>query len=427
MASLNNSSKDPQAKILQARALRTLFVVLIVGGGMFGLRWYFQHSKDTTEAFSGTVNSADQVLAIETEKEGQKVVVFDTTGKKIEQGGEKAGTNDRDPVWRPDGNRIFFVSDRSGKGFQVYRWVPTANQEAEVRSQGSIGKSNPTFPADSSDPKAEMLLVSGGFVNEYDPSEVKGHQILPPVSQVTAAGGSDDEGSGGSGGQFSQLYSQFGDSFRLARWCAANDAIAAVMRSDRGESLIVQPLPKNGEKVPPPIPLASGDRIDFDVSPKDGSIAFIVQNYRWTSASPVPKERRFLHCVGMWKPGTSTPVVIAQGLDDKSSFASPAISPAGDKVLMTVGPFDRASGSMTPTALVTMPLVENAAASAAKLVDGEVYEPSWGPKGDKIAYAKRGANGSRAIYIIGADGAGEHTLSGDTGSYSFPKFSPQGK
>jgi len=426
MAAENKSSKEPQAKILQARALRTLIVVLVVGGGLFGLRWYYAHAKDTSEAFTGAVISENQVLAIETEKEGQKVVVFDTTGKKIEQGGEKPGTNDRDPVLNSEGAGNLVLSDRNGQGFPVYRWVPTPGSEPEVRSQGSIGKSNPNFPANG-DPKTEMILVSGGFVNEYNASEIKGHQILPPVGQVTTAGGGDDEGSGASGGQFTQLYSQYGDSFRVAKWCASNDAIAAVMRSDRGETLIIQPLGKAGEKTPLPIPISQGDRIDFDVNPKNGGIVFAVQNFRWQSNSPVPKEHRFLHCIGMWKPGDEKPSFIAQGMDDKASFSSPTINPGGDKILLTVGPFDRTSGSMTPSGLITMPLAENAGGSAAQLVAGEVYEPSWGPKGDKIVYAKRTSNGVRAIYVNAADGSAEHSLSGDTGSYSHPHFSPQMK
>ncbi|MFX9042746.1 hypothetical protein ABTN45_20195, partial [Acinetobacter baumannii] len=54
------------------------------------------------------------------------------------------GSRDRDAVWRPDGNRIFFSSDREEKAFNIYRWNLATNKVVR-RTLGKIGKTDPSF------------------------------------------------------------------------------------------------------------------------------------------------------------------------------------------------------------------------------------------------------------------------------------------
>jgi TolB protein len=261
---------------------------------------------------------------------------------------------------------------------------------------------------------------------EFDPSDVKGHQVLPPTGTTVTQ--SQDEGAGGgsSTGQFSAVYGDMGTSFRQAKWCAGGVAIAAVMMGDRGDTLVIQPISNPGEPIKKPLFLATGDHIDFDVSPKDGSVVFSVTHFRWTAESKAPKEDRPRHFVGLWKPGMGQPSFILGSRTDDIAFGAPAVSPQGDKLLLTVGVYDTTTSELSPLQLVTIPVQENAGSAVAKLAQGAIFEPTWSPQGDLIAYA-RSANGTRGIYVAKADGTGEHPITGDTGHYSYPKFSPQTK
>lgn len=421
---------NQRSKILQGRTLRTLVVVIILGGAFFGLRWFISIRNDTNDVFQGGVDSVGMLEAIEITNDGQRVVAFDPSGKKIEQKGGTPTTTDRDPVWRPDGQRIFFVSDRDGKGFQLYRWAPRPDTEPDVRTQGSLGKSNPTFDRGAviekgaKDEDNTLLFIQGGFVLEYDPKDIKGHQLLPPISSEVAQ--TSDENGSGQASQFSALYGQLGDSFRIAKWCGNHDAIAAVMRSDRGDQLIVQKLPKPGEKLQPPVPLFAGERIDFDVNPKDGSILYTVQNVHFGSGTKIPVEQRPHHLIGMYKPGEEHPIVVGASRDDQNSFGSPAISPQGDRVIVTAGKYDISSATSNAQGLLVMPIQPGGVAAGTVLTRGEVFEPTWSPKGDQIAYAKRDS-ANRNIFVANADGTGEKCINAGRGNFSNPKFSPMVK
>jgi len=252
--------------------------------------------------------------------------------------------------------------------------------------------------------------------------------VLPPSGNSVTV--SQDEGAGAGSGsatdQFSGAYGDFGTSFRVAKWCANGDAIAAVLLGDRGETLVIQPIPKSGERTKKPTFLATADHIDFDVNPKDGGIVFAVTGFHWAGDPKVPVNQRPRHFLALWHMGDPHPTPVVSTSGDGEAYGPPAISPQGDKLIVAVGPFNVSSGQMEPVVLMTMPIQAGAAQAAAQLAKGAIYEPTWSPKGDQIAYARN--NGSyRAIYVANADGSNEHSITGVTGRYGFPKFSPQVK
>jgi len=435
--------KEAQPKINAKRSVRTLVYVLILGAAGFCVRWYVQNRNDPTGSF-GTVNSEGMIAAIKFLNEGQEVVAIDSKGTVIEPAGYRQGAVERDMAWQPDGNRLFFVSDRVGPGFQVYRWKPAEGSEPEVRSVGSLGKSEPTFPAETLPHGSDtLLMVSGGFVLELNPKDTSSHQILPPRSgEVPQTKGGDDEG-GGQGGQFSMLYDQLGDSFRAAKWCFGKQAVAAVMRGDHGETLLIQQLPEGNDPTPRPAVVAMAERIDFDVSPVDGAVIFSATNVQVTDEQKAALKKAHItgglirHALGYWKEGDTNPHFISRVMDDKVAYGSPKVSPDGERVIVTAGSFDPKVGSMTPEALLSFPFseevpmdpndpnVQGMVHREAVLLRGPVYNPSWSPTGKQIAYVKTNPAGKRAIFVINFDGTGERSVTGDTGDYAMPVFSPQ--
>ncbi|AIE83377.1 TolB family protein [Fimbriimonas ginsengisoli] len=411
-----------QPKIVHKRTVRVLILVLILGLVAFALKFYFDHRTDPD---FGAVETNGMVAAIELQRDGQRLVVFDKDGKRIEPPGYPDGAIERDIAWRPDGNRIFFVSNRDKKAFQIYRWSPVSGVDPQVKTQENRGKSNISFPpAATADPDQKFLMTTGGYVVEYDPKNQKGHQVLPPIEHEVAQSADPTGEGGGSTGQFSSMYSQLGDSFRTARWCAP-DTIAAVMRGDNGEVLIVQRIALHGEKLEPPKMVAIADRIDLDVSPADGTIVFTATKVRWPAKTALPKSQRYPHYLAFYRLGDSNATLIAPTVMGDDCYGSPAVSPQGDRVLVVTGTYDPASGGLVPKNLVTVPIQSGGILAKSVLVDAPVFEPTWSPDGKRIAYVKRTPSGNRAIFVANNDGSDEKNLSGDKGNFSSPKFSPQ--
>lgn len=416
---LEPSSSQP--KIVQKLLLRTAGFLLLMALVFGGMR-YVQGRKGDYDN-GGT--SVGLVSAIQTEREGQKAVLIGADGATKTTKTWKDGVNDREAVWSPDGKFLFFASDRAERTFHIFRWNPDAD-DAEQRTLGAISRGNPTFEPDASD---SLLVVAGGTVRELDPVTKKTPQILPPTSAEVAQG-NDPEGSQGTQGAFSAAYGALGNSFRVARYFKDKTWIAAVMRRDEGELLVLQSLTMKEDRFPRPIPVIAGDRVDFDVNLKDGTVAFVVQNFRWPSADQIPPQYRkgnritvpFRHVLGIVDPNTGTPQIVGASTDDKVAFGSPRVSPDGTRLLAVQGTMEE--GGLRSKGMITMPYAAAGARSASPLAEGEVYEPSWSLDGARIVYVKR-VGGKRDVFTMNADGSNDASLTKGKGDFSNPIFSPQ--
>ncbi len=419
-----------QPKISHRLAVRTLFLILVLGAVYFSYTWWKDKSQDLTDLKPATTRG--WLAAVEYQQDGQQVVTFSPDGKVVASPGWKPGMTDRDLTWNPSGNRLFFVSDREDNNFNIFRWNPTDGSDPVRKTTGSRSRGEPQFNRESAeDSDKSALITSGGFVLEYTPKDMSTRQVLPPLGRDIVQ--SSDEEGGGSTGQFSGAYEKFGNSFKIARWCKQKTWIAAVMRRDQGEVLILQNLAPNAEgKLPRPLPVAAGEHVDFDVNPKDGTIVFVVQGFQWPDETQIPAEfrkgnkvtRPFAHLVGHIDPDAkANEGPLAASKDDEISFGSPSISPDGASVVLVAGKYE--NGSLSPKALAAAPIQQGGMNLAARLAIGEVYEPVWSPDGETIAFAERQKSGKRAIVTIHKDGSGRTVLGGDTGNFGNPSFSPQ--
>lgn len=410
-----------QPKIVHKLALRTLLAVTGLALLFIGLRSFLEYSKDPNRF--GTVNTTDAIAAIEFKDDGQQAVLLKDGGPTLRSPDYSAGSTERDLAWQPDGNRLYYVSDRDKSTFQVYRWRPVEKGESEARTIGTRGKSNPTF-VPGGDAASELLICSGGVVLELDPVKKTTHQILPPLSNEIAVS-SDEEGGGGTS-QFAGLYGKLGESFSKAQYLPGYDAVAAVMKRDRGEILIVQPLPKGDEKLKQPIPVIAGEKIYFSVA-ASGLLAYSVEGFQWPSDPPAEMVKNgkvifpFLNAVGLFKLGDKPAMPVAVSDTRALSFGPIALSPDGEKLLVVAGTTDE--NGFVPKAMAVMPAKPGGGSVGTPLVDGEIYEPSWHPSGAKIAYIKK-VDGRRAVFTINSDGTEDKMVTAE-GSYGQPVFSPQ--
>jgi hypothetical protein len=425
MASPNPSgSKELQPKVVQKLVVRTLIFVLALGALMYGIRWYRDNRQDMSAG--ETADTAGWICAVQYNDDGQEVVAIkpDLTIQHVS--GWHAGATDRDAVWEPAGNFLFFVSDRLQNTFHVFRWNPTKT-EALQRTIGARGRSNPSFPLHGDPNSQDMLLTSGGNVMNFDPIQQQQTQVLPPTpKEITTKEG--DEG-GGAQSQFSAMYSSIGDSFRIARYCGGDDCIAAIMKRDDGEILIIQNLAQKNGQFDPPTPIAAGEHIDMDINPKNGHVLFAVMGFQFPG--PPPPEmikngkaiKPFRHYIADFDPKLMGQIIIAASPDDKAAFSSVAVRPDGQSFVAVAGPYQ--DMNVVHRVLLSGPIKANAGSELKAIMQGEIFEPSWNPAGDKLAYAKRDTDGKRSIFTAHADGSSERNNSGGKGNFGFPKFSPQ--
>ena len=421
-------------KISQRLVVRTLILLFTLAVIFFAFQWTKEKRGDYDDLIKA--NTADMIAAIEYKDDGQQVVAFKSDGTKVANSGYVEGAIDRDLAWTPDGQRLYFVSDREGaekgsdvKAFNIFRWNPDANSSATRRTAGTRGRSNPAF-ADEPSEDGTALITSGGNVLIFDPKDGSTRQLLPPVGREISRG-SDDEGAGGNS-QFDTLYGQLGTSFRVAKWAKNKRYIVAVMRRDEGEILIVQDtqVSEKSGTIPPPQPLAAGARIEISVSPKDGNLAYVIQNFQWPDVRMVPEEFRknnrvtvpFRHAIAIFNfEKMEGPVVASE--DDDVAFGSAVMSPDGTQILATVGSYS--DGNVNPRQLALMPARTGGGLAPAILTESEVYEPNWHPTGARVVYIKR-EGGKRSIYTMEKDGTGEKSISGE-GEFASPAFSPMSK
>ena len=408
-----------QPKIVQRLLVRTAGFLLVLAA-IFGVfRWVQSQNGD----FDRGGNSVGMIAAIRIERDGQQAVLIHPDGKIVGTESWKPGVTDREPVWSPDGRFLFFASDRKDNTFNVFRWNPDS-KDAQTRTEPGGSRGNPTFAPGGTE--GRPLIVAGGFVRELDPQTGKTPQILPPINAEIAQSGEEGGGQEGSLG----VYGELGKSFRIARYLPDRRSIAAILRRDEGEVLIVQSLDPVDGKVPRPKPVAAGERIDFDLDPNSSTVAFSVENFRWVNKDAAPPQFRkgnritvpFRNMVGLYDAVKGEQVIVAASPGDEVAFGSPRVSPDGTRLLLVGGKIEE--GSLRPKALFTLPMRQGGIQAASTLVEGEIYEPSWSADATKIAYAKR-TGGKRDLFTSKADGSEATNLTQGRGDFTTPLFSPQ--
>jgi hypothetical protein len=429
MPANNLENKDtpitPQAnKKLMMRFAIGLFLIALA---ILGYNWLRGLGSDP-DIVRGGADTAGMIAAIQLLPEGARAVVFTADGEMLESPGYREGAYDQDIAWKGDGNRVFFSSDREENVFHIYRWHPGRNI-VERRTFGSRSQFLPWFPAEGE----TGLIIAGGNVLEFDHrADGITQQVLPPAQRGLVA-----SPEGGQVGLFEGVYKQWGTSFKAAKWVRNRDWIAGVIQGDDGQTLIIQNLsasadPQKRENMP--IPIAAGNRIEFDAHPASGKLVFSVQGFRFPAGTPVPEEfiqdgrivYPFRHLLGIIEIGSDGPsqmMPIALSQQPDMAFSSPVLAPDGASLLMIAGALD--DDSFRAQELVSMPAREGGAQAASRIVQAEVRQPSWDPTGRRITYLRTDGNGRQAIWVINSDGTGERNISGDRGDFGSPRFSPQ--
>lgn len=412
---------------MNQRLTRRLAIGLFAIAILLGLFQYLRHVGPDPDF--GSVDTEGQIAAIQVLDDGSQAVIFEADGTKKASPDRREGRSDRELAWRADGNRLYLISDRDHEGFQLYRWNSGSQRiDRQMAGRRSVGN---LFV----DPATGRVLVTGGgFVLEFEPKEKTLRQVLPPIA---SRNGRAMTAEGGAGDQFEAMYRKFGQSFREARLAGDGEWIVAIVRNEAGHEVLVaqrmSPVQDQNTKLwslEPPMPLISGDRVDFDVS-KDGTVVFTVQRFRFVDPSDVPPEfikegkavPPYRHAVIALKlDQRGDPAPLGVSVEDAFAFGRPKLDPAGTTVALEVGAYDMTTG-LQVKALIAAP-VATGGVNEAVLLAQTGREASWSPDGERVAYVAPTAEG-RAVYVVRREGGEPRRISTGPGTYARPAFSPQ--
>lgn len=423
MSTPNNAARFKNEKVM----LRFALGLLALAGLFMLIRWILEIREDP-DLIPGV--STGMVAAIEFKENGQQLVIFDEKGNKSPVPGWSEGKVDETPIWRPDGQRLFFTSDREDNTFNIFRYRPTA-RGAEKRSLGSRSKGKPWFgPRGHKDENVSALVASGPSVTEYNPKAGTTRQILPPPS-----GEATGDAERGVQDQVTAFYQNLGKAFIEAKWGPEREVLFASMQNDELQLLIGQNMTQTQTGFAAPTIYEYGRQILFDVS-VNGDLLVVNNGFEFPPLRGTESEaeayKNFIKDGKLVKPYANVLYLVKQGSPDRKvlfaskdgldGFGSALISPEGGSVLLQAGSFDE-SDNFTPKALILLSMSAETIGEGKVIATGNVYEPSWSADGKKVYYIKADG-GSRDIAIYDIASGQETFLAKGTGEYAYPVPSP---
>jgi len=415
-----------KAKITQKHIRRTVIWVVALAIIGYGFVWLLGHNRDPDPFLPG-FHSVGDIAVIESKGSGSQAEIITADGNIIAAPDYAEGATDREIVWRPDGNRLFFESDRYNQEPHIFRWNPD-RQTVERRTLDKRPKGKLRFTAPGlAKPSATALMTAGGTVVEINPNTGDTKQLLPPAKR---AGNAASEGEGQQS-QMAQTYAQLGNSFMTALWGNDKKIIAAVLRRDNGgQAFLLQDMTNPAAK---PRLVALGEHIGI-AAMANGGFVFAVVGYQlpeWDTellqknmknGKVVPP---FQHMLGMIDPDGKT-VIIGQIPNDGPAanlvYGDPIVSPDNTQIAMALRQGNTATSQ--PLGVILIPLVAQGWQHGTPIAKGDFSQLSWNPSSDRLAAIMTRKDGGHDVVTIGKQHDIQNLTKGK-GDFTEAVYSPQ--
>ena len=239
------------------RQIRLVISLFSIAALIFAIQGLISIKKDPD---FGSVDTKGWIAGIERTEKGQRAIIIKPDGEIEVSPDHLEKSFDSSLRWQPDGQRLYFMSDRKGKARNLYRWNLATNR-VQKRTLSKRPKSNPQFHKPNSACKtSSCLLISSAKVLEFESHSGSTPQVLPPIS-----------GNGVNTAKLIAIYDALGENFIKAQWSQDNSWIIATIRKKNLSQVLIAQNMKSADQAP--IVLLKGRNIDFDVNNQGGIAA----------------------------------------------------------------------------------------------------------------------------------------------------------
>ncbi|MGI8922594.1 MAG: TolB family protein [Fimbriimonadales bacterium] len=409
--------------------VRSILLAIAAGLLVAGAIWLRSRPQGLPLADFPAVDSKGYIAALKETGSTYRLVSIDPKGAVSElAGGEEA--DDREIVWKRDGRRVLFVSNRAPNGsYQIFEWLPDRDNDATQLTPSGAGRQNPWFTLGG---RAFMYSSQGDILSTTYPKLVTS-RVMPPSEEQSTEGESGDHvhQPGETHNPITVAWNIVskaleGEAFTAGYLDRSGKYFAGSYATNRGQAFVIQDMEPADEKDALAMAPVAGETIDIAMHPTAPQAVVAVINFRYPILSAIRKEklkpdgsvtRDFVHAVFIagLKEAKLTPIFFSQ--DGNQFMESPAISPDGTKVALVA---KQKSGEKTTTiGLLIAPIERGGVGKADIVASGNVSEPSWSPDGEYLAFIKDGD-----IYTVQQSGGGEKNITQGKGKFRTPLFSP---
>lgn len=415
------------------RGLRIRTVVLAAIGLILAgfIYWFSTRDPGRPLVDIPPVNTQNYIAALKETNSGERVVAITPEGTiKEPVAGEEI--SDKEIVWKPDGRRILFVSNRAANGsFQIFEWIPDRDNKPYQLTLGTASRQNPWFLPDGS----AFTYASQGAVLITNYDRLRSRRLMPPSAepdepeteegQVRAAGDEHEHD------VITQAWSSIaqaleGDAFTHGFVDSSRKFFAGIYTTARGTVFVTQFLDPQNQDEARARAWFGGNTIQasFDAE-KAISVVSIVEFY-WPIRQAIPEQfinpdgtakRAFVNAVFIVDAKTNNPVPLFLSQDGQQALTSPALSPDGSEVAFVVR--EKSGDSYESVSLAIAPVKEGGASEAKFIAQGKIESPAWSPDGEQLTFIRDGD-----VWTIRRDGSAEKNLTQGKGRFRTPKFSP---
>ena len=354
--------------------LRTLFGVTAVAALFWIMQWLIHIKQDPD---FGNIQTTNWIAAVQTESNGKyKAVIIKPDGTKLLTADNKKSATDHDLVWQSDGGRLFFISNRDRKAFDIYRWN-LAKNILERRTFDNRPKSDLSFRDTQN--KNKGLLISGATILQFNPKTGSMQQILP---QLTADP------------KLLAFYQKYVQRFLKARSLNEGNLMIVLAKEEDGHHhLMVQDLTKTSL----PAIIASGKFIDFDAH-ASGKILYAIQSDDGLSQ------------LLLFDDETGQKNLIYQSKSEE--MTTPRLSQSLGYAAVQLA---------SSRSLALLSIKEG---RVVHFFDQTTTDASWHPYLDLLLYTKKVGVHGNAIFVYDATSKSEKRITYDEAEYQLPQFSP---
>ncbi len=289
---------------------------------------------------------------------------------------------DRSPTWSPGGEELAFISSRRG-GYQVFLVEARAGAEPRPLTITSSSKDSPSWGRDG-----RVYYLASGQLVATTPGTSDADAVFPTADARRIPG--DPLATGG---------------FRWARPSPDGTSVAAVLRLESGEALLLSP--PGAER---PLFLGLAQNIIAAWAPDNTLVAAFGGGGPVSGSFPLPQDRPIPPA-----PQADASFLGRFGRDGSALPAARLPFPASG---LAVAPDGKKAAVTSDRGVVLLPAGDG---QGKQVFERAAASPSWSPDGKTLAFASEGDIWTLAA---GAGDAAKNLTGGRMGDCSSPVWSP---